>query len=66
MGSAVFIPNWCWPTYECLEYAGEGWSATVKTRTRYTVVVSFDHAKTAQGASYADERLDWRVLKGFA
>ena len=66
VGSAVFIPNWCWPTYECLEYAGEGWSATVKTRTRYTVVVSFDHAKTAQGASYADERLDWRVLKGFA
>ena len=66
VGAAVFVPRECWPAYTCREHAGQGWSATVVSRTRFTVVVSFDHATTARGVRYHDERLDWAVLKGFA
>ena len=66
VGDSVFVPRECWPSYPCNEFAGEGWAATVRSKTRYTATVSFDHDQTARGLPYAEERLDWMVLKGFA
>ena len=66
VGDSVFVPRECWPSYPCNEFAGEGWAATVQSKTKYTATVSFDYAHTSRGAPYADERLDWMVLKGFA
>ena len=66
VGDSVFVPRECWPSYPCNEFAGEGWAATVQSKTRYTATVSFDYAQTSRGAAYADERLDWMILKGFA
>ena len=66
VGDSVFVPRECWPSYPCNEFAGEGWAATVQSKTRYTATVSFDYNHTSRGAPYADERLDWMVLKGFA
>ena len=65
-GDSVFVPKECWPAYPCNEFAGQGWAATVQSKTRYTAIVSFDYARTSRGAPYADERLDWMILKGFA
>ena len=63
VGDAVFVPRACWPSYLCDEHAGTGWSGTVRYKMRYTALVSFDHAQTAKGVPYADERLDWMALK---
>ena len=63
VGDAVFVPRACWPSYPCDEHAGTGWSGTVRSKTRYTALVSFDRAQTAKGVPYADERLDWMALK---
>ena len=65
VGDSVFVPRECWPTYPCDELAGKGWAATVRSKTRYTAVVSFDYNCAPDGTPYADERLDWMVLKGF-
>ena len=66
VGDSAFVPRECWPSYPCNEFAGEGWAATVQSKTRYTATVSFGYAQTSRGVAYADERLDWMILKGFA
>ena len=55
-----------WLSDPCNEFAGEEWAATVRSMTWYTATVSFDYARTSRDIPYADERLDWMVLKGFA
>jgi hypothetical protein len=53
----VFVQRHLWPTYDCNEHAGLGWAATVVSSTHHTCVVSFDFARTADGAPFEPERL---------
>ena len=59
VGDAVFVPREVWPSHACREHAGEGWAATVVATTKFTAVVRFTYARTADGRRYLDERLDW-------
>ena len=62
-GMRVLVPSEVWPSYQCREQGGLGWSAVVKSATAYTAVVAFESARTVDGRPYEDERLAWHVLK---
>jgi hypothetical protein len=53
-GEQVIVSNAAWPTWKCTEWAGAGWSATIKRVTASTCLVRFDEARTRDGRPYAD------------
>ena len=57
VGRRVLIPSHLWPTYECDENLGRGWTATIINYSRGTAMVRFSHATDGRGIPYADERL---------
>ena len=52
-----------WPTYGCEEHGGLGWEAIVKSVVRGNAKVHFLYATDSQGRPYADENLQFEVLR---
>ena len=62
-GQRVLVPHELWPTFACQEHGGVGWAAVVLSATKYTALVRFEHATTADGRPYEPIRLCWEVLQ---
>ncbi len=66
IGRRVRVPAACWPTYQCTEHGGLGWTALVTTLQRpNAAIVRFVEAADDRGLPFADVKLDLTVLVPF-
>jgi hypothetical protein len=61
----VLVPRTCWPSYDCDEHDGRGWTGRVVdvVPRSHAVVVEFVDATDRRGLRYADARLALAVLE---
>ena len=61
----VLVPHACWPTYDCDEHGGRGWTGRVVDvlRRANAVRVEFVHAADGRGLRFPDEQLALAVLE---
>ena len=63
LGRLVLVARETWPSYDCDENDGLGWSAIVKSANSTYAKLGFLHATTDRGLPYADAELTFDVLK---
>ena len=62
-GRRVLVPRAVYPTYECTENGGHGWSAVILSCSRGAATMHFTDAATARGLPYADVQLQLAALR---
>ena len=63
VGRDVLVPARVWPTYECDEQGGLGWTARIVSVSGGVAVIEFNTHTTARGKKYMPIRLQLSVLQ---
>ena len=63
IGRDVLVPARVWPTYECDEQGGLGWTARIVSVSGGVAVIKFNTHTTARGNKYVPIRLQLSVLQ---